>query len=115
MFFERVGQVCVTCAALIFSDFNIRSFNLWSSWLVLSFILMLMYEMYWIRYFKNEHTLENFYSSFGGFPVAGASLPVLAFLLLSIYGKVIWLSVSVIMLGIGHIGIHLQHLKAITK
>lgn len=113
LIFERVGQVCVTCAALAFSDFNIGSFNLWSIWLVISFALMLLYEMNWIRYFKGEHTLKSFYDSFCIFPVAGASLPVLAFLLLSIYGKVIWLSVSVIVLGVGHIGIHLQHLKAI--
>lgn len=113
LLFERVGQVCVTCFALIFSDFNIGSFNLWSIWLVISFVIMLLYEMNWIRYFKGEHTLKSFYGSFCGFPVAGASLPIMAFLLLSIYGKVIWLSVSVIVLGVGHIGIHLQHLKAI--
>lgn len=113
LLFERVGQVCVTCAALIFRDFNISSFNLWSIWLVISFVLMLLYEMNWILYFKGEHTLKRFYGSFCGFPVAGASLPIMAFLLLSIYGKVIWLSVSVIVLGVGHIGIHLQHLKAI--
>jgi hypothetical protein len=35
----------------------------------------------------------------------------MAFLLLGIYGKVIWLIASVIVLGIGHIGIHIQHLK----
>jgi hypothetical protein len=110
---ERVGQVCVTCVALIFSDFNIGSINLWSIWLVISFVIMFLYEVNWIRYFKGEHTLKSFYGSFCGFPVAGASLPIIAFLLLSIYGKVIWLTVSVITLGVGHIGIHLQHLKAI--
>lgn len=113
LLFERVGQVCVTCTSLIFKDFNIGLFNLWSIWLVVSFALMLMYEMNWLRYFKGEHTLKSFYGSFCGFPVAGASLPVLAFLLLSIYGKVILLSISVILLGIGHIGIHLQHSKTI--
>jgi hypothetical protein len=113
LIFERVGQVCVTCVVLIFSDFNIGSFNLWNIWLGISFVLMLLYEMNWIRYFKGEHTLNSFYGSFCGFPVAGASLPILAFLLLSIYGKVIWLSISVLVLGLGHIGIHLQHLKAI--
>ncbi|MDF2672219.1 MAG: hypothetical protein K0R09_484 [Clostridiales bacterium] len=113
LIFERVGQVSVTCVALIFSDFNIGSFNLWSIWLVISFVLMLLYELNWIRYFKGEHSLKSFYGSFCGFPIAGASLPILAFLLLSIYGKVIWLSISVIVLGVGHIGIHLQHLKDI--
>lgn len=111
--FERVGQVCVTCSALIFRDFNLAPFSLWSFWFIVSFILMILYEICWIRYFTNEHTLENFYDSFCGIPVPLASLPVVAFLLLGIYGKVIWLSVSVIILGIGHIGIHSQHLKAI--
>lgn len=35
-------------------------------------------------------------------------------LFLGIYGKVIWLIVSAVIIGIGHIGIHLQHLKSIT-
>jgi hypothetical protein len=56
---------------------------------------------------------KKFYRSFYGIPVPGASLPVMAFLLLGIYGKVIWLIVSAVMIGVGHIGIHIQHLKAI--
>lgn len=111
---ERIGQVCCTCIVLIFSDFNIATFSLWSLWLIVSFLLMLFYEICWIRYFINEHTEENFYRSFYGIPVPLASLPVTAFLLLGIYGKVIWLIASAIILGIGHIGIHVQHLKAIT-
>jgi len=108
---ERVGQICVTSTAIIFSDFNLAPFSLWSFWLIFSFILMLMYEICWIRYFTNEHTLGIFYGSFCGIPVPLASLPVVAFLLLGIYGKIIWLIVSVIILGIGHIGIHIQHIK----
>lgn len=111
--FERVGQICVTCTALIFSDFNINSWSYWSLWLIVAIILMIMYEFLWLRYFKSSRTLKDFYSSFFGVPVAGATLPVVAFLFLGIYGKVIWLIVSVIILGIGHIGIHLQHLKDI--
>ena len=76
---------------------------------------MLMYECWWVRYFKTQKTLADFYSSFCGVPVAGATLPVCAFLLLGVYGKVVWLSISVVMLGIGHIGIHLQHRKEINE
>lgn len=111
LYFERIGQVLVTCTVLIFSDFNINTFSSWSIWLIISFILMIMYECWWIRYFRSKRTLKDFYSSFLGVPVAGATLPVIAFFLLGVYGKVIWLMVSVIILGIGHIGIHLQHLK----
>ena len=113
LLFERVGQVCCTCSILIFSDFNIAPFSAWSLWLITSFLLMILYEICWIRYFTNEYTEENFYRSFLGVPWPGASLPVTAFLLLGIYGKVIWLIASAFILGIGHIGIHLQHLNAI--
>jgi len=114
LLFERIGQVLVTICALIFSDFNL-SFSYWIVWLIASFVLMIMYEFWWIRYFIHEKTLKSFYSSFFGIPVAGATLPVLAFLLLGIYGKVIWMIISITILGIGHIGIHLQHLKAINE
>ncbi len=113
LFFERFGQILVTCTALIFSDFNLRTWSVWSLWLVAAMVLMIMYELWWIRYFKSEKTLADFYSSFCGVPVAGASLPVIAFFLLGIYGKVVWLLISAVILGIGHIGIHLQHRKKI--
>ncbi len=112
--FERVGQVFVTCTSLIFSDFNLR-WSIWTLWLVAAIILMLMYECWWMRYFKSPKRLADFYSSFYGIPVAGATLPVAAFLLLGIYGKVVWLIISVVILGIGHIGIHLQHLKELDS
>lgn len=54
-------------------------------WLVFSFLLMLCYELYWLRYFRSEKTMADFYSSFLGVPVA--------------------------VLGVGHIGIHLMHRK----
>lgn len=43
----------------------------------------------------------------------GATLPVAAFFLLGVYGSVYLLMGSVVILGIGHIGIHLQHLRAL--
>ena len=110
---ERTGEVLVSCAALVFSDFNIRPWSNWSWLLVISFALMVLYEIYWIRYFKSERTMKDFYSSILGIPVAGATLPVLAFLLLAIYGKNIILGTAVLILGIGHIGIHLMHWKEI--
>ena len=108
---ERIGEVLVSCAVLIFSDFNFRSWSSWSWWLVAAFTLMVLYEIYWIRYFRSEKTMKDFYSSILGIPVAGATLPVLAFLLLAIYGRNIILGVAVLILGIGHIGIHLMHKK----
>lgn len=113
LLFERVGQVCCTFSVLIFDDFNITSFSIWTLWFIISFLLMILYEICWIRYFINERTEYNFYRSFYGIPIPLASLPVIAFLLLGIYGKVIWLIISAIILGIGHLGIHIQHLKRI--
>ena len=109
--FERVGQVCVTCCAVIFSDFNLRPWSPWSLWLAASLLLMALYEAFWAHYFRSPKTQRDFYSSLLGVPVAGATLPVLAFLLLGIYGKVVWMILSTIVLGVGHIGIHLQRLR----
>lgn len=106
--FERTGEMLTCVFVLIFTDFNIRKTD-WCVWLILSFVLMLFYEGYWFRYFKSGHQMKDFYSSFLGFPVAGATLPVCAFFLLGIYGSNIFLLGAVLILGIGHIGIHLQH------
>jgi len=112
--FERVGEALVCTCALIFADLNIRR-TAWAVWLALSFACMLLYEGYWVRYFRSKRTMKDFYSSFSGIPVAGATLPVCAFLLLGIYGRNIFLMVSTVLLGIGHIGIHLQHKKQIFE
>lgn len=111
LFFERTGEVLTSCCALVFSDFNLRQWTAWSWWLVAAFGLMVLYEFWWIRYFRSSKKLTDFYSSLFGIPVAGATLPVAAFLLLGIYGRVLWMLIAAIILGIGHIGIHLQHRK----
>lgn len=107
--FEKTGEVLTTCIVLIFSDFNLRPWSCRSWFLPASFALMLLYEVFWIRYFRSEKTMKDFYSSILGIPVAGATLPVLAFMLLAIYGVNIFLGIAVLILGIGHIGIHLAH------
>ena len=109
LFFERMGEILVTTAAVVFADFNLRAWNLWTLWLCASFILMILYEFYWIGYFRSAKTLKDQYSRFCGVPLAGASLPVAAFLLLGFYGKNLIMIVSVVLLGIGHIGIHIAH------
>lgn len=106
--FERIGQVLVTTIALICSNFNYSPVGWWNIWLILSALLMLLYEICWIRYFKNP-TVANFYRKFCGIPIPLATLPVGAFFLLGIYGKVVLMLISTVILGIGHIGIHLQH------
>lgn len=112
--FENIGQVLVTCIVLIFKDFNVKFDSVWTIWLLISFVLMVLYEIYWLRYFKSEKTMKDFYSSLLGIPVAGATLPVIAFLLLGVYGKNLLLIIAALILGIGHIGIHLNHKKEIS-
>ena len=112
---ERVGEAAVTCLLLIFSDFNVQGMEVWLLWLVGAFLLMIFYEVFWIRYFKSEKTMRDFYSSILGIPVAGASLPVIAVLFLSAYGKNPFLFAAGVILGIGHIGIHLGHRNEIDN
>lgn len=110
---ERLGEVLVSCCVLIFSDFNFGQPSARLAWLCASFLLMLGYEVYWIRYFRSGKTLRDFYAPLLGIPVAGATLPVAAFLLLGVYGRNPLLIVSTAILGVGHIGIHLDHLREI--
>ena len=114
LIFERLGQFIVTPAALIFSDFNYKGWNFWLPVLGLSFLCMVLYELFWVRYFKSRKTMKDFYRSFCGVPVAGATLPVIAFFLLGIYGGNGLMIIGSIILGIGHVGIHLAHKKEVN-
>lgn len=109
---ERSGQVLVTLFSIvIFNKIDSLSFI----WLLLSIIFMFLYECFWICYFRSDKYLTDFYRSLLGIPVPGATLPIFAFFLLSIYHVNIPLMISVVILAIGHIGIHLQHLSHIDK
>lgn len=111
LLFEKTGEISVTCLSLIFTDFNLNEISGWAIILLIAFCLMVLYEIYWIRYFRSDKTMKDMYSSLLGIPVAGAVLPVISFCLLSVYGKNLFLFVATIILGIGHIGIHLNHKK----
>lgn len=76
---------------------------------------MVMYELWWVKYFRSERGLSDFYSGFMGIPLAGATLPVAALFLLGIYGRVAWILAATVILGIGHIGIHIQHSRDINR
>ena len=117
LLFERSGEVLVTCSLLIFPALNpyvrVLPEGVFFDWKILmwaaAFTLMILYECYWIRYFRSARTLRDQYSTFAGFPLAGATLPVLAVLLLGLYSGNLIVIVSAVILGIGHIGIHLMH------
>lgn len=112
-FIERAGQVFVTAAALLFDDTNVRPWTAWSWWLVAAILLMVAYEAAWIRYFASPHTMTTFYRPFLGVPVPLAILPVAAFIALGVYGPALPLVLAAIVLGVGHIGIHLRHARAL--
>ena len=60
---EWLGEMLVTCLSLIFSDFNINKISNWSSILLIAFIIMILYEIYWIRYFKSNKTMKDILTS----------------------------------------------------
>ena len=112
---EWVGEALVTCLLLINTDLNLRPWSAWSWWLVAAGLLMALYEGFWLRYFRGGHTMEDLYGSFCAFPVAGATLPVLAAFCLGFYGRCFWLLLAAVILGVGHIRIHLQHGNDLKK
>ena len=120
---ERIGEAGVTVVLLIFTDFNpciaMLPTGLYIGMRIIfwvtAFVLMILYECYWVQYFRSAGTMQDFYSTFAGFPVAGATLPVMAAILLGIYSQnLLMLAISVI-LGIGHIGIHGMHRRELIS
>ena len=106
---ERIGQVWVTCGALVSPGIRLGPWSGWSWWLAGAAALMALYEGWWVRYFLSSRTMADFTAGLLGVPVAGASLPVAAFFLLGVYGRAWWMLPGVLVLGIGHIGVHLEH------
>lgn len=112
--FERAGEVLTTLCLVIFSDTNIYTVDIWSIWFFSALFFMLLYEVCWIRYFKKP-TMQNFYGKFLFIPVPLALLPCLSIALLAVYGKLLWLGLAILLMSIGHIGIHISHQKSLSK
>ncbi len=106
---ERIGQVWVAGGALLCRGIAWRPWSGWCWWLAGAAALMVLYEIWWARYFRSSRSMADFTASLLGVPVAGAALPVAAFLLLGIYGRAWWMLPGAAILGIGHIGIHLGY------
>lgn len=110
---ERVGEVCVSVLAVVSADLRWLGKSPQMIWLLLATLLILLYEVYWVRYFQSAKTMSDFYRDLLGVPVTGATLPVMAFVCLSIYGRNPLLFAAAVVLGIGHIGIHRAHQKEV--
>lgn len=113
--FEKAGQALCTVFAVIFSNLNIHAAGWRTAWLLASCVLMVLYLICWARYFSGKHEQRDFFRPFIGIPLPLAVLPVTAIFFLSIYGKVPALSISAVILGIGHIGITWQNWVQIKK
>jgi len=115
--FERAGEAAATVSVLIFPAINplVRRLpeGVFFRWNLLilgaALLLMILYECYWVQYFRSPRTMKDMYRSFAGFPVAGATLPVLALFLMGVYAQNLIVIASAVVLGVGHIGIHLMH------
>lgn len=112
---ERAGEALVSTLVLIDRRLDSFSISPRPGYMILALILMILYELYWRKYFRSSRTLADMYSDYCGFPLAGASLPVFAVFLLGIYACSVFLTAAAVVLGIGHIGIHLMHKKDIEK
>ena len=108
---ERAGETLVT--VLVLTDRRLDRFphSPRLGYIILALALMVLYELYWINYFRSNRTLADMYSDYCGFPLAGASRPVFAVFLLGVYACNAFLIAASVILGIGHIGIHLMHKK----
>ena len=111
--FEGAGQALTTLAAVVFAGTNLRPWSGWSWWLVAAVALMAGYEACWLRYFRSRRTLADLYRVALGVPVPLATLPVAAFVLLGVYGRVWPLVLAALLLGVGHVGIHLGHRRSL--
>lgn len=111
---ERVGQVLTTAVALVFDDTGPHAWSGWSLWLVGAVGLMAAYEACWMRYFAGDHSVRSFYARWAGVPVPLATLPVTAFVLLGVYGRLLPLVVAALVLAVGHVGIHLWHARGLS-
>lgn len=109
--FERIGQVLVVTGLLCW-PFPSPALRPWSLWLAASLLLMALYEVWWIQYFRGPATHAAMHSPLWGIPMAGATLPSAALLLLSVYGRSITFLLAAVVFAVGHVGIHWQHHRA---
>lgn len=112
---ERTGQATVSFLILFARDFAWTTWTSWSGWLLLGWVAVALYLACWTRYFVGPHSAARLHRPLLGIPVPLAVLPVAAALLFGIYARSFWLILASIVLGIGHIGIHVQHLRSARR
>lgn len=107
---ERTGQVAVSASAVMFTC--PQGFSLpWLLWLVPALASMVAYEAAWVRHLGGTPTIRTMYQPLGPIPMPLATLPVAAFALYGIWQQSPVTLIATGLLGLGHIGIHLDHLR----
>jgi hypothetical protein len=87
---------------LVISETNFEETNI-NIWFFLMIVCISFYYFLWIRYFVQGRTYSTAFKPLGYIPIPMAIFPVLAFGFAAIWGKSIWLGLSVIILAFGHI------------
>lgn len=105
---ERVGQATTTLASLVSPAAPAPGSARFACFGV-SLLAMALYELGWLRYFQSDRSAASLHRSFGPIPLPLAVLPVLGFLLLGVYELNVPLLAAVLVLAVGHIGIHWRH------
>lgn len=111
---ERIGEILVSVLLLCMKDLRwptTWTANVW--WFAAAAVLMALYLAAWARYFAGAGTPEDFYGPLLGVPIPLALLPVAAAILLGIYARSFWLIFAGAVLGFGHLGIHILHLRTL--
>lgn len=67
LFLERTGEAAVSCLVLIFRDFNPQGLSVRLLWLAASLGGMILYELYWIRYFRSVKPWKIFTAAIPAF------------------------------------------------
>lgn len=112
---ERVGEAGMVCLLPIFREHDLQELAPRALLLGAALVLMGLYEVYWLRYIRSDRTMTALYRPLFGIPLPGAVLPVAAGLLVSVYGRNIFLFAAAVCLGIGHVGIHFAHWKEVQN
>lgn len=98
-FFERLGQI----GCLFLLTITTNPVNVIDSWLILSFLFLLLYYLLWIRYVRNDREYRFLTKSFLFVPIPLAILPCCIFFTTAIWGHSIWLGIAAIVFAIGHL------------
>ena len=93
---DRLGLTASGCILLIFRDFDYQGLTPWLSFLILTWVLLLLYTLHWIFCLSRRRLPMTL----GKIPMT--VLSPAAICTLAIYGKAPWLLLTAILYGIGH-------------